>query len=71
MGWQPEDTSGNGPTDKDGGLTLKHEQALYIAEMTKELRGMASGVGLEFLTYLLAIAEEEARQESQRLRYPG
>lgn len=71
MGWEAEDTSGSGLTDNGGGLTLKHDQVLYIAEMTKELRGMASGAGLEFLSYLLAIAEEEARQASQGLRYPG
>ncbi|MCX5517476.1 hypothetical protein OSH10_03425 [Kaistia defluvii] len=69
MGWQPEDTSGDdmGPRD----ASLRHEKASYIADMTKELRSMASSAGLEFLSYLLAVSEEEARQESQRQRHTG
>ncbi|WEK50380.1 MAG: hypothetical protein P0Y66_22525 [Candidatus Kaistia colombiensis] len=71
MGWQPEDTSDNGGAAKIAGVPLQNEQAVYIADMTKELRGMAAGAGLEFLTYLLAIAEEEAREQSRHRRYPG
>ncbi|MBN9024379.1 MULTISPECIES: hypothetical protein [Kaistia] len=52
-------------------MSLRHEQAVYIADMTRELRGMAAGVGLELLSYLLAIAEEEAREQSRRTHYHG
>lgn len=71
MGWQPEDTSGDGVATSSTGPSLRHGKAVYIADMAKELRAMASGAGLEFLSYLLAIAEEEARLESQRQRYQG
>ena len=69
MGWQPEDTSDPGGRDGIGGVSLRHEQAAYIADMARELRGMAAGVGMEFLSYLLAIAEEEAREQSRLTRY--
>ncbi len=71
MGWQPEDTSDPGGTARLDGMSLRHEQAVYIADMTRELRGMAAGVGLELLSYLLAIAEEEAREQSRRTHYHG
>lgn len=71
MGWQPEDTSDPGGTARIGSVSLEHEQAVYIADMTRELRGMAAGAGMEFLSYLLAIAEEEAREQSRRTRYHG
>lgn len=69
MGWQPEDTSGDGSASASVNAILPQDHASYIADMTRELRAMANKAGLEFLSYLLAIAEEEARQESQRRRY--
>ncbi|MCX5580207.1 hypothetical protein [Kaistia terrae] len=65
------DDSNNGGTESHAEAIRRHEQAVYIADMVKELRGLSAGVGLEFLSYLLAIAEEEARKESQRLRQFG
>jgi len=71
MGWQPEDTSRDGIAPNIATADLRHAKARYIAEMTRELRSMASGAGMEFLSYLLALSEEEARQESQRPGHPG
>jgi hypothetical protein len=65
------DDSNNGGSENRAEAIRQHDQVIYIADMVKELRSMSSGVGLEFLSYLLAIAEEEARKESQRLRHFG
>lgn len=69
MGWQPEDTSGDSSIAPSAHQTLRHDQSAYIAEMTGELRGMATSAGLEFIAHLLAMAEEEAREESRRRRH--
>ncbi|ODT05947.1 MAG: hypothetical protein ABS35_46425 [Kaistia sp. SCN 65-12] len=40
----------------------------YIAEMTKDLKGLAANAELEFLAYLLSVAEEEARGIHRKMR---
>lgn len=43
------------------------ETAQYIAGMAKELRAMAAKVNLGFLSYLLAMVEEDAAETARRL----
>ncbi|WP_029076599.1 hypothetical protein [Kaistia adipata] len=40
----------------------------YIAEMTKDLKGLATNAEFEFLAYLLSVAEEEARGIHRTMR---
>jgi hypothetical protein len=40
----------------------------YIAEMTKDLKGLAANADFEFLAYLLSVAEEEARGMHRTMR---
>jgi len=41
---------------------MKPEQvALYIAEMSRELNGLAERTGLPFLAYLLGMVQQEAQ----------
>jgi hypothetical protein len=42
------------------------ETARYIAGISKELRTMAAGADLGFLSYLLAMVEEEAGATARR-----
>lgn len=44
----------------------RHGTAAYIADLTKELSGLARGAGLETLAYLLDIAELEALAQTRR-----
>ena len=41
------------------------ETAQYIAKASRELREMAASSGLEFIAYLLAMAEEESIKTAQ------
>lgn len=40
----------------------------YIAEMTKDLKALAANADMEFLSYLLSVAEEEARGVHRTMR---
>lgn len=40
----------------------------YIAEMTKDLKTLAANANLDFLSYLLSVAEEEARGIHRTMR---
>jgi len=40
----------------------------YIAEMTRDLKALAANAELEFLAYLLSVAEEEARGIHRTMR---
>ncbi|MBB5752676.1 hypothetical protein [Prosthecomicrobium pneumaticum] len=46
----------------DGDGDDRHAIAAYIASLSAELKMMASRAGLGMLAYLLAMAEQEARQ---------
>jgi hypothetical protein len=59
----PERTTA--PKGGEGDLT-RHEAAAYIADMLGELKSIASGAGLTFVAYLLAMAKEEAQTAKSR-----
>ena len=64
---------GPAPAPRDPGLRNKSagapedplEMAAYIAEITLEMRNMATNAGLPFLAYLLEMAFQEAFDLSQ------
>ena len=58
----------NTPPVSDWATDYDIFDAGYIAEMTKDLKGLAANAELEFLAYLLSVAEEEARGIHRRMR---
>jgi hypothetical protein len=52
--------------EKSPGVTDAPSAAGYIADMARELRGLAAANHIDFLAYLLAMAEDEARAEAAR-----
>jgi hypothetical protein len=63
----PEDTSA-AKAATEPIRELKLGVSGYIAEMTRDLKALATNAELEFLAYLLSVAEEEARGIHRTLR---
>lgn len=53
------------------GDSSQMEVALYIGRLTTDLRRLATEAHLDFLAYLLGMAEEEARLLGDRRNRPG
>lgn len=58
------------PGDNESRFRQRRDAAEYIAEMSQELAGIATGRDLEVLRYLLEMARDEARSIALEAEMP-